>query len=79
MLHDSGGVRQLVLDLADDHGATLTELNPASVAKLEETLEPELPAVNPLDSWSTGGDDFEERAAGYLTASFAIPAPRSAL
>ncbi len=72
-MHDSGGERQLVIDLADEHGATLTKLNAASVAELKETLEPELPAVNPLDSWSKGGEDFDSRAAGYLTTMMNDP------
>jgi acyl-CoA synthetase (NDP forming) len=55
-LHDSGGERQLMVDLADDAGVPLTELSPATVDKLEKILEPELPAVNPLDAWSRGGE-----------------------
>ena len=66
-MHDSGGIRQLVIDLADQVGTELTELSPKSVKRLEDTLEPGLPAVNPLDSWSAGGDDWLERADGYMT------------
>jgi len=66
-MHDSGGIRQLVIDLADKVGTELTDLSPQSVKHLEETLEPGLPAVNPLDSWSAGGDDWLERADGYMT------------
>ncbi len=58
-IHDSGGERQLLIDLADDHGVPLTQLSPASTAKLESLLDPGLPAVNPLDAWSTGGPDFD--------------------
>jgi hypothetical protein len=36
----------------------LTELAPASVERLESLLDPGLPAVNPLDAWSTGGPDY---------------------
>ena len=66
-LHDSGGVRQLTIDLAEGLGVELTELEPDTVKQLEQTLDPGLPAINPLDSWSTGGADFDQRAAGYLT------------
>jgi len=66
-MHDSGGIRQLVIDLADKVGTELTDLSPQSVKRLEDTLEPGLPAVNPLDSWSAGGDDWLERADGYMT------------
>lgn len=66
-LHDSGGERQLIIDLADDLGVPLTELQPATMAELAKVLDPELPAVNPLDSWSRGGPDYEERTTRALT------------
>jgi acyl-CoA synthetase (NDP forming) len=58
-IHDSGGERQLLIDLADDHGVPLTQLSPASARHLESLLDPGLPAVNPLDAWSTGGPDAD--------------------
>jgi acyl-CoA synthetase (NDP forming) len=58
-IHDSGGERQLLIDLAHDHDVPLTKLSPASTKKLESLLDPGLPAVNPLDAWSTGGPDFD--------------------
>jgi acyl-CoA synthetase (NDP forming) len=58
-IHDSGGERQLLIDLAHDHGVPLTQLSPASTRKLESLLDPGLPAVNPLDAWSTGGPDYD--------------------
>jgi acetate---CoA ligase (ADP-forming) len=57
-IHDSGGERQLLIDLADDMDVPLTQLNAATTAKLTELLDPGLPAVNPLDAWSTGGPDY---------------------
>jgi acyl-CoA synthetase (NDP forming) len=57
-IHDSGGERQLLIDLAHDHGVPLPELTPASTARLESLLDPGLPALNPLDAWSTGGPDY---------------------
>ena len=56
-LHDSGGERQLIVDLAASAGVPLTELQPDTVEKLERVLPPELPAINPLDAWSRGGPD----------------------
>ena len=56
-LHDSGGERQLLIDLAEDVGVPLARLSTATTAKLETLLDPGLPAVNPLDAWSTGGPD----------------------
>ncbi|MEX0922834.1 MAG: acetate--CoA ligase family protein [Rhodovibrionaceae bacterium] len=57
-IHDSGGERELFIDLAEDAGVPCTELSPATVSKLEARLEPGLPAVNPLDAWGTGNDYY---------------------
>jgi acyl-CoA synthetase (NDP forming) len=57
-LHDSGGERSLMIDLAARAGVPLTELAPATVRTLEQILDPGLPAVNPLDAWSAGGADY---------------------
>lgn len=57
-IHDSGGERQLLIDLADREQVPLTELTAASTAKLASLLDPGLPAINPLDAWSTGGPDY---------------------
>jgi acetate---CoA ligase (ADP-forming) len=67
-LHDSGGERQLLLDLAAEARVPLTDLDAATVQALEGVLDPELPAVNPLDAWSRGG----EAAAETMSASLAI-------
>ncbi len=56
-LHDSGGERQLLVDLADDLGVPLATLSPDTIEGLEQRLDPGLPAVNPLDAWGTGGDE----------------------
>ncbi len=57
-IHDSGGERQLVIDLAHDVDVPLAHLTPETTAKLETLLDPGLPPVNPLDAWSTGGADY---------------------
>jgi acetate---CoA ligase (ADP-forming) len=57
-IHDSGGERQLLIDLAHDANVPLTRLSPASSTKLASILDPGLPPVNPLDAWSTGGPDY---------------------
>jgi acyl-CoA synthetase (NDP forming) len=57
-IHDSGGERQLLIDLADRERVPLTHLTAASTAKLAALLDPGLPAINPLDAWSTGGPDY---------------------
>ena len=67
-LHDSGGERQLIVDLCDEAGVPLTELSAASTEKLLASLAPELPAVNPLDSWSRGGENAEQETIDCMTA-----------
>ena len=72
-LHDSGGERQLMVDLADAAGGELTELGATTVAELESVLDPELPAVNPLDAWSRGGPDSADQMADSLAAMMKDP------
>jgi acyl-CoA synthetase (NDP forming) len=72
-LHDSGGERQLMVDLADAAGVELTELQPGTVSALEAVLDPELPAVNPLDAWSRGGANASEQMAKCLSIMMADP------
>jgi acyl-CoA synthetase (NDP forming) len=57
-IHDSGGERQLLIDLAADASVPLAELTPTTTRQLESLLDPGLPAVNPLDAWSKGGPDY---------------------
>jgi len=66
-LHDSGGERQLFVDLADDAAVPLTRLSDDTIKKLEDVLDPELPAVNPLDAWSRGGPDASSQMTRSLT------------
>lgn len=66
-LHDSGGLRQLLVDLADEIGVPLTRLSKETVAKLESIMDPELPAINPLDAWSRGGPGSSEMMSDCLS------------
>lgn len=72
-IHDSGGERQLLIDVAADRGVPLTEVSPATVAKLEALLDPGLPPVNPLDAWSTGGPDADANMTACLAALMSDP------
>jgi acyl-CoA synthetase (NDP forming) len=54
-IHDSGGERQLLIDLAEDLGVPLANIGPTTVKRLEALLDPGLPPVNPLDAWGAGG------------------------
>ncbi len=58
-IHDSGGERQLLIDLADQAGVPLTNIDESTRSRLEELLDPGLLAVNPLDAWGAGGPDAE--------------------
>ena len=59
-LHDSGGERQLIIDLADKLDVAFADLSEATIVKLESQLDPGLPAVNPLDAWSAGGPNYHQ-------------------
>lgn len=72
-IHDSGGERQLLVDLADDADVPLTELCEDTVKKLTEVIDPELPAINPLDAWSRGGPDASQKMTRGLTLMLQDP------
>lgn len=76
-LHDSGGERQLMIDLAEEACVALTEINSTSAAALAEVLDPSLPAVNPLDAWSRGGEGAGDNMARCL--SILMQDPQAAL
>lgn len=72
-LHDSGGERQLLIDLAEQLEVSLADLSTETVEKLQCLLNGELPAVNPLDAW-TGGSDAAEIMRECFTDLLADPA-----
>lgn len=72
-LHDSGGERQLMIDLADEAGVPLTVLSEETVGKIKDVLDPELPAVNPLDAWSRGGPAAGDQMADSLATMMQDP------
>jgi len=55
-LHDSGGERAHLLDLAIDTGVPLAAPGPRTTQRLAEALAPGLPPVNPLDAWGSSRD-----------------------
>jgi acyl-CoA synthetase (NDP forming) len=67
-LHDSGGERQLIIDLAASVGVDFANLSADTLAQLEQRLDPGLPAVNPLDAWGAGGTDADAIMADCLSA-----------
>lgn len=72
-IHDSGGERQLLIDLAADAGVPLADLTPATTKRLGTLLDPGLPAVNPLDAWSTGGPEYHVGMQQCFAALLADP------
>ncbi len=55
-MHDSGGERGLLVDLAEAEGVQFAPINADTTAKLAAVLEPGLAPLNPLDAWGTGND-----------------------
>lgn len=55
---DSGGERELIVDVASDQGLPFAKINAITTQILKETLDPGLQPVNPVDAWGTG-KDFE--------------------
>ena len=53
-IHDSGGERELMADMAEDHGLSYAALSPDTKAAIQSVLEPGIAAENPLDAWGTG-------------------------
>jgi acyl-CoA synthetase (NDP forming) len=72
-LHDSGGERQLLIDLADSMVVPLAQMGPDTIAQLEQSLDPGLPAINPLDAWGAGGADSNQIMKDCLSVMMKDP------
>jgi acyl-CoA synthetase (NDP forming) len=57
---DSGGERELIVDLASDLDAPLAELTPETEARLNEVLDPGMTPENPVDSYGDGRTLLQE-------------------
>lgn len=55
-IHDSGGERELLIDLAADIGVPFAEISDDTTTILTEHLDAGLEPINPLDAWGTGND-----------------------
>jgi acetate---CoA ligase (ADP-forming) len=53
---DSGGERQLIVDLASDIGLDFCNLEPSTLERINGHLDPGVEASNPLDYWGDGDD-----------------------
>ena len=72
-IHDSGGERQLLIDLADDMNVPLTRIQAETESRLKELLDAGLPAVNPLDAWGAGGPGSDKIMEECLAALMRDP------
>ena len=66
-MFDSGGMRELAVDTAQDIGLEFAAIGKDTVATLAANLEGGLQPDNPLDVWSTY-NDYERRTANCLRA-----------
>ena len=72
-IHDSGGERQLIIDLADQQGVEFAELSQDTVENLADILDPGLLAVNPLDAWGRGLGDSDQIMIDSIIAMLMDP------
>ena len=68
-VHDSGGERALLADLAVDEGVPFAAVGEATLERVAGVLDPGLEAGNPLDAWGTGID--ADRIFAETLAAFA--------
>jgi acyl-CoA synthetase (NDP forming) len=72
-MHDSGGLLELTIDLAEKRGVSFAAISDATKAKLAQRLAAGLEPSNPLDAWGTG-KDYEAAMADMMTALVDDPA-----
>lgn len=51
---DSGGERELIVDIATDLGVPIADISKDTASRLAEVLDPGMAAVNPVDSYGDG-------------------------
>ncbi|MER8417516.1 acetate--CoA ligase family protein [Mesorhizobium sp. M1329] len=66
-VHDSGGERELVVDLAERLGVTYADPSAATLDRIASYISDDLKAANPLDAWG-GSANFEAVFADSMTA-----------
>lgn len=57
---DSGGMREQMIDIADDYGVMFAEISELTKSKIRQHLDSGLPADNPLDAMGALGRNVEE-------------------
>jgi len=71
-MHDSGGERALLVDLAAARGVPFARIGGATRDKLASRLDYGLEPINPLDAWGTG-HDYQDIFADCMSALLADP------
>ncbi|BBK44724.1 acetyl-CoA synthetase [Allostella vacuolata] len=71
-IHDSGGEREMTIDLAERAGVRFARIGDATRTALAGRLDPGLAAENPLDAWGTG-HGFAAQFEGCLRDLLADP------
>jgi acetate---CoA ligase (ADP-forming) len=72
-LHDSGGEREMVVDLAATAGVPFADISNETSERLRAHLDSGLQPANPLDIWGSGRD-FETHVEAAMDAMLADPA-----
>jgi acetate---CoA ligase (ADP-forming) len=72
-MHDSGGLLELTIDLAERRGVPFAAISDETKAKLGARLDAGLEPSNPLDAWGTG-KDYEAAMGDMITALADDPA-----
>jgi acyl-CoA synthetase (NDP forming) len=71
-LHDSGGEREMVADLAEKAGVRFAAVSDETLDRLRSHLDSGLQPANPLDVWGSG-KDFEIHVEACMEALLADP------
>ncbi len=71
-MHDSGGERELLVDLAAARGVPFARIGGETRDKLASRLDYGLEPINPLDAWGTG-HDYQAIFADCMSALLADP------
>ncbi|MEZ5832717.1 MAG: acetate--CoA ligase family protein [Dongiaceae bacterium] len=72
-MHDSGGLLELTIDLAERRGVSFAAISDDTKRKLAARLDAGLEPTNPLDAWGTG-KDYEAAMGDMMTALTEDPA-----
>jgi len=72
-IHDSGGEREMVVDMAERIGIGFAAISEATKNAIQPHLDPGLIADNPLDAWGTARN-FVDRFVGAFGTLVADPA-----